>query len=607
MSAYDVHIGKLISGRRSLEGSGSYLLCTTDKTIVEINSVQPVEGIVVRAQDWEDALYEFCLSAIDEYIAEGNNKEVYTFSIYTDTYHGSYIIYINNQESLNHSVEEAFAHDRQKDLESGNKRHHTTREELYEQFKYGEGDYPFMYDNTGERLEKWLSIYSCITSEDHHYLDIEQNYIVEKELVDSQLFLIAIQVIHRLQADFQQLDRTDDFIAYVSAADGVGGDYLTTSQLVRRCVSEEQLYKVMPDVEERDRAFREAVKTVQQQHLSEQVRHWVTVIEKGEFGEGSPYSFWKTDYEAYEQLIELGVAALPCIQEHLNGELDQDTRLILETVLYDLSERFVQEDTLTLKQTFGEVDIAIKEMRAVLAELRKQDPDDYTPYPSNLLSDAEEEILRAVTDKWRLPDQYIYFLNHYVPEFVTWSTGDYMNLEIFGAKDLEQGQWGYSQNPDTKEVLDEWPSSYLVIASDEGDPYCIDLSRGDMVIYSAEHGTGTWDFDVAYDSLAEFLRSVLLPSRSDLEWDTSDSTSYTYYNLFITGEGSQKVKTLAFIKKKFACDYAQARAYMESLPLLVYKGIDLGAEKIETQLKEIGADYEKRQISLAEFIVDDPS
>ncbi|WP_028560303.1 hypothetical protein [Paenibacillus pinihumi] len=65
--------------------------------------------------------------------------------------------------------------------------------------------------------------------------------------------------------------------------------------------------------------------------------HWVTVIEGGEFCEGSPYSFWKTDYEAYEQLAGLGASALPVIREHMNGKLEDHTRYILETVIEDMS------------------------------------------------------------------------------------------------------------------------------------------------------------------------------------------------------------------------------------------------------------------------------
>ncbi|VTR31572.1 Uncharacterised protein [Actinobacillus pleuropneumoniae] len=36
MSAYDMQIGKLISGQRDLEGSGIYMLCAPDKTISEV-------------------------------------------------------------------------------------------------------------------------------------------------------------------------------------------------------------------------------------------------------------------------------------------------------------------------------------------------------------------------------------------------------------------------------------------------------------------------------------------------------------------------------------------------------------------------------------------
>ncbi|WP_144406990.1 hypothetical protein [Paenibacillus sp. IHBB 10380] len=54
MSAYDVHIGKLIRGRRDLEGSGSYLLCTPDQKIMEMDSHNSIDGIVVSSKDVED-------------------------------------------------------------------------------------------------------------------------------------------------------------------------------------------------------------------------------------------------------------------------------------------------------------------------------------------------------------------------------------------------------------------------------------------------------------------------------------------------------------------------------------------------------------------------
>ena len=74
------------------------------------------------------------------------------------------------------------------------------------------------------------------------------------------------------------------------------------------------------------------------------------------------------------------------------------------------------------------------------------------------------------------------FLRHYVVERVTWATGDYINLNIYGARDLIRGQEGYNYNPVTDEMIEDWPHDYLVIATDEGDPYCLDLSRGDTAV-----------------------------------------------------------------------------------------------------------------------------
>lgn len=94
----------------------------------------------------------------------------------------------------------------------------------------------------------------------------------------------------------------------------------------------------MPDLKEKDLEFRSAVEAIHQLPLIQQVKHWVNVIEGGEFGEGSMRSFWRTDYEAYEQLVDLRGQVIPYIQEHLNSDLKSETREILMLVLDDLKE-----------------------------------------------------------------------------------------------------------------------------------------------------------------------------------------------------------------------------------------------------------------------------
>lgn len=334
--SYDVHTGKLISGIRRLEGKGVFLLCTTDQTIQEITAFTPDEGIFISRKDVENALYDFCKSALTAYIEEGENKDVYTFSIYTDSYNGSYIVYINNQASLEQTADEYYERYQKSYIKTG---YNQTKEQVYRSLKFSEGDYPFMFEEMPDRLETYLEIINCISQETPEYLNIEENYIFEKTIIDSELFLIAIDVIHRLQDDLKQLNRTEDFIAYVSAADGVGGDYLTLSQLVRKCVPEEQLYKSMPDLKEKDQEFRSALEAIHQLPLVQQVKHWVNVMEGGEFGKGSMRSFWRTDYEVYEQLAMLGSQVIPYIQEHLNGNLKNETRQILMLVLDDMKEQ----------------------------------------------------------------------------------------------------------------------------------------------------------------------------------------------------------------------------------------------------------------------------
>ncbi|MFJ7405022.1 MULTISPECIES: hypothetical protein [unclassified Lysinibacillus] len=342
--SYDVQIGRLISGRRELEGKGMFLLCSTAQTIQEISTFDPYEGIFVSRSDLENALYDFCKSAISNYIEEGRNKDVYTFSIYTDSYNGSYVVYINNRASLEQTVADCYARYQENYVRTGDEIYNQTKEQVYSSCKFSEGDYPFMFEEMPDCIESYLEMFSCISQETPEYLSNEENYIFEKTIIDSELFLIAIDVTQRLQNDLKQLNQTVDFIAYVSAADGVGGDYLTLSQLLRNCVPEDQLYNAMPDLKIKDQEFRAAVDAIHQLPFVQQIKHWVNVIEGGEFAEGSMKSFWRTDYEAYEQLVELGGQAIPYIKEYLNGDLKNESKDILTIVLEDLEQ---QADTLS--------------------------------------------------------------------------------------------------------------------------------------------------------------------------------------------------------------------------------------------------------------------
>jgi len=51
-----------------------------------------------------------------------------------------------------------------------------------------------------------------------------------------------------------------------------------------------------------------------------------------------------------------------------------------------------------------------------------------------------------------------------------------------------------------------------------------------------------------------------------------------------------------------SCDYSIARKSLEQTPILIYRGVEAGVLQLEKELQAISADYQKKKISLAEFL-----
>ncbi|SCW60075.1 SMI1-KNR4 cell-wall [Ruminococcaceae bacterium YRB3002] len=124
---------------------------------------------------------------------------------------------------------------------------------------------------------------------------------------------------------------------------------------------------------------------------------------------------------------------------------------------------------------------------------------------------TSDDVMNAISERWNLPKIYLDYLK-------THSKGDQLSVEIedfetteiyfFGAEDLIEGQFGYSYNPVTEEVIDDWDPNLVVIASSDGDPYCIDISEDDSPVYFAVHGMDEWEWDELSDSLEEFMQML---------------------------------------------------------------------------------------------------
>ncbi|WP_269898080.1 hypothetical protein [Lysinibacillus sp. JK80] len=83
-----------------------------------------------------------------------------------------------------------------------------------------------------------------------------------------------------------------------------------------------------------------------------------------------------------------------------------------------------------MKDLEKKLDAVLQQMRDFIDELQERE----SAYPMVFYHHSEEDISQFVDGGWSLPAEYVYFLRHYVVERVTWATGDYINLNIYGAE-----------------------------------------------------------------------------------------------------------------------------------------------------------------------------
>lgn len=214
---------------------------------------------------------------------------------------------------------------------------------------------------------------------------------------------------------------------------------------------------------------------------------------------------------------------------------------------------------------------------------------------------VSEQYKSQIRRRWELPEDYWMLLERCCGLRTVWSNDTYEALELWGLDTLVKGQEGYAYNPVEQKVIKDWDEHLVVIASDAGDPYCLDLRRNDTAVFWAEHGAGTWDFQPAFDCLEDFLESVLDVPKTQ-EYETA--YPYHYIRLIVTGISDTK-KALVFLKQHFGdSSFQQTKDRLKELPLLIYSGLDTGTAPLENSLDRWGLMYEKQQISLEKFLED---
>ena len=134
--------------------------------------------------------------------------------------------------------------------------------------------------------------------------------------------------------------------------------------------------------------------------------------------------------------------------------------------------------------------------------IKEQDNDDYSNY-DNFLIIPDDKELNKVLEKYNIKGIYLEFLKRFSPCNTIITKG--MNeILLYGVDNIVESQIGYSVDSDIN-IVEDWPTNYLVIADRFADPYCIDITNGNSEIYFAKHGQGAWEFKKVYNNFIEFL------------------------------------------------------------------------------------------------------
>jgi len=151
---------------------------------------------------------------------------------------------------------------------------------------------------------------------------------------------------------------------------------------------------------------------------------------------------------------------------------------------------------------------------------RKRYPEEEAePEPRPVLPVAPA-VVEGLVQRYGLPPVYRAFLLALGRQGLSVLPGPFQELVIYSAPELERAQVGFRGprlGDDGFVAPHGWRRTWIVIAFDNGDPYFLDVTKtlpgGDTPVWTAMHGTGTWEPHLAASSLAQFLQILRVWAR----------------------------------------------------------------------------------------------
>jgi hypothetical protein len=162
----------------------------------------------------------------------------------------------------------------------------------------------------------------------------------------------------------------------------------------------------------------------------------------------------------------------------------------------------------------SDIPLLLEQLRDELRQqARKLDPEGAGVADEDSTVPVAPGVVAAATQRYNLPPAYREFLAALGQRGFSILPGPFQELVIYAAPELDRAQVGFRGprlGDDAFVAPHGWRRSWVVIAYDSGDPYFLDTTKvrpnGDSPVWTAMHGTGTWEPILAASSLTQFLQ-----------------------------------------------------------------------------------------------------
>jgi hypothetical protein len=90
----------------------------------------------------------------------------------------------------------------------------------------------------------------------------------------------------------------------------------------------------------------------------------------------------------------------------------------------------------------------------------------------------------------------------------------YFGFYVVNGCELDDIELGYSKSSNGDSLIGEndgdWLSNWIVIGTDTeiGDPFFVDITDSKLPVYTAMHGTGSWEAELISKSLSGFIQAL---------------------------------------------------------------------------------------------------